>query len=78
MIDAAHADSVAPLSQRYIIGMTPEMAELVETSDDVIGKQFIPDVREELLLPQENIDPIGDYAHAPTKALAHRHKNRVL
>ncbi len=30
------------------------------------------------LLPQELLDPTGDYTHSPLKALVHRHKDRVL
>lgn len=61
-------------------GITPDMARLIVpgVSDDPIARQFIPDSRETRVLPQELGDPTGDYAHAPLKALVHRHANRVL
>jgi len=62
------------------IGITPEMAQLIVPGDlnDPIAAQFIPDARENTILPQELYDPTGDYPHSPLKALVHRHKNRVL
>lgn len=62
------------------MGITPEMHDLIVPGDrhDPIAAQFIPDPREEIILPQEVSDPVGDYTHAPLKALVHRHDNRVL
>ena len=61
-------------------GITPDMARLIVPGalNDPIALQFLPDERENVILPQELGDPTGDYAHAPLKALVHRHKNRVL
>ena len=60
--------------------ITPEMAQLIVPGDayDPVALQFIPSAHEDIILPQEMYDPIGDYAHAPLKALVHRHKDRVL
>jgi lysine 2,3-aminomutase len=70
-----------PVSEMKLpTGITPEMAQLIVPGDpaDPIALQFLPDAREEIILPQELYDPTGDYPHAPMKALVHRHANRVL
>lgn len=61
-------------------GITSEMAALIvpDALNDPIALQFIADDRENNILPQELGDPTGDYAHAPLKALVHRHPNRAL
>ncbi len=69
------------LTERYVIAVTPAMVDQIDIHDlanDPIAKQFVPDVRELIILPDEQGDPIGDYTHAPLKALVHRHSNRVL
>lgn len=78
LIDADTARAIAPLSDRYTIAVTPDMAALIANKNDPIGKQFIPDPREAFIATGEHTDPIGDYAHAPLRALVHRHQNRVL
>lgn len=80
LIDEARAEELQPLTQRYTIGITPEMTQLIDTTDaaDPIAVQFVPDLREMDLLPQELADPISDYKHSPLKALVHRHPDRVL
>lgn len=70
--------AIQKMSERYAIAITPEMRELVQGHDDPIARQFVPDIRETTVLPQELLDPIGDYPHSPLKALVHRYKNRVL
>lgn len=46
--------------------------------EDAVGKQYLPDVRETLIAPEENGDPIGDDAHSPVKGIVHRYPDRVL
>jgi lysine 2,3-aminomutase len=46
--------------------------------DDAVGKQYVPDAREQIVTPEENPDPIGDNAHTPVKGIVHRHADRVL
>lgn len=73
-------EALRQLTQRYQVLITRDMHDAIRKEDplDPVALQFVPDTRETLLLPQELTDPIGDYAHAPTKALVHRHKDRVL
>lgn len=87
LMDSEHIDAVNEMAKRYAIAMTPDMRDLAKQGHDLqgndwkndpIAKQFVPDLREMTILPQELPDPIGDYNHSPFKALVHRHKNRVL
>jgi lysine 2,3-aminomutase len=71
----AEANAVA---SRYAVAVTPDMARLIETSDDAIGLQFLPQARELVTLPEENPDPIGDHAHSPVEGIVHRYPDRVL
>jgi len=65
---------------RYALALTPDMAELVDPADpcDPIARQFVPDVAELDVTPQENSDPIGDEAHSPVAGIVHRYPDRVL
>lgn len=84
LVDPAQLDDLAQMAKRYAVAMTPEMYQLATEKDDAIARQFVPDLQELTVLPQEMQDPIGDYNHAPThegqelKALVHRHADRVL
>lgn len=46
--------------------------------EDAVGKQYVPDARENIVTPDENADPIGDDAHSPVKGIVHRYPDRVL
>lgn len=46
--------------------------------DDAVGKQYMPDARENVISPEEDGDPIGDDAHSPVKGIVHRYPDRVL
>jgi lysine 2,3-aminomutase len=57
----------------------PENVErTIRAPDDAVARQYLPDVREENILPVENGDPIGDDPHSPVKGLVHRYPDRVL
>ena len=68
----------AAVSDRYAIGITPGMADLITRTDDPIGLQFLPQAAELVTLPEENADPIGDHAHSPVEGVVHRYPDRVL
>jgi lysine 2,3-aminomutase len=74
------APSLHDIAERYSIALTPEMAALIDRDDpnDPIARQFIPDLREAMMAPQERADPIGDDAHSPLPGLVHRYPDRVL
>lgn len=83
LVDARLMDEVNGLdevAQRYSVAVTPEVAALIDRADphDPIARQFLPDAREALTLPQERADPIGDDAHSPLPGLVHRYPDRVL
>lgn len=68
------------VAARYSIAVTPAVAGLIEQADasDPIARQFLPDARELVTLPQERDDPIGDDAHNPAPGVVHRYPDRVL
>ncbi|GJD98861.1 lysine-2,3-aminomutase-like protein [Methylobacterium isbiliense] len=82
----AQAGLVAPerlpalerVAARYAVAVTPDMAELIESPEDGIGRQFLPDPAELDTAPGERADPIGDDVHAPLPGIVHRYPDRVL
>ncbi len=73
-------EELEAVAERYAIGLTPALADLIEPSDpsDPIARQFVPDARELIRDPAERDDPIGDDAKSPVKGLVHRYPDRVL
>ncbi|MBT9372747.1 lysine-2,3-aminomutase-like protein [Rhizobium sp. CSW-27] len=73
----AEAEAVAA---RYAIAVTPTIAGLIDAADpaDPLARQFLPDLRELTVTPEERADPIGDSAHSPVKGVVHRYPDRVL
>ncbi len=71
---------LADVARRYAIALTPTVAGLIDrgAADDPLARQFLPDARELVHLPQELNDPIGDETHSPVKGVVHRHADRVL
>jgi lysine 2,3-aminomutase len=65
---------------RYSVAVTPEVVRMIDPADaaDPIARQFLPDAREIVTLPQERADPIGDAAHSPVAGIVHRYPDRVL
>lgn len=50
----------------------------IRTPDDAVARQYVPDDREAVILPEEDGDPIGDHAHSTVKGIVHRYPDRVL
>ena len=77
--DVAHYRA---LSQHYDIGITPHVLRsiknMADPQSDPVGRQYIPSLREMVIMPQEQEDPIGDDAHSPVKGIVHRYPDRVL
>lgn len=71
-------DAIAAVEARYAIAITPAMRALMETPDDPISRQFVPDPAELLTAPHELADPIGDDALSPIKGIVHRYADRAL
>ncbi len=70
--------AIDAVGARYAVAITPAMHALIETPDDPIGRQFIPDPAELATLPHERADPIGDDALSPVPGIVHRYPDRVL
>jgi lysine 2,3-aminomutase len=66
------------VADRYAIAITPAIQRLIETQDDPIARQFVPDPAELLTAPHETADPIGDDALSPVKGIVHRYADRAL
>lgn len=62
----------------FVGAITPVMWQQMQHDFDAIGRQFIPNVLEKVVSPQELSDPIGDKVHSPVAHLVHRYDNRVL
>ena len=68
------------VAARYAVAVTPTLTRLMDGTDgaQAIARQFLPDVAEFNILPQELADPIGDEAFSPVKGIVHRYPDRVL
>ena len=78
LISPASRDSVAAVEARYAVAITPAIQALIQSTDDPIGRQFIPDPVELITAPHENLDPIADDALSPVKGIVHRYADRAL
>ena len=80
LVAADRAAALAEVAARYAIAIPPTLAGLIDRNDpnDPIARQFVPDVAELNVQPQERADPIGDDAHSPGQGIVHRYPDRVL
>ncbi len=80
LVAPARAGDIDAVGARYATAITPAVAALVRREDprDPISAQFVPDLRELDILPEERADPIGDDAHSPIAGIVHRYPDRVL
>lgn len=80
LIAPASAGAVETVAARYAVAITPAMAALMPAGvpDDAIARQFLPDIRELDVRPEERADPIGDETHMPVPGIVHRYPDRVL
>ena len=77
------ADRVAALDavvDTLPVGVSADLLAATVPGDaaDPIARQFLPDLRELTIAPEELADPIGDEVHAPVKGIVHRYPDRVL
>jgi lysine 2,3-aminomutase len=77
---AADLADLHKVAARYAIGITPDLAALIDPNDpaDPIARQFVPSKEELSVGRSENADPIGDHAHSPVAGIVHRYPDRVL
>ncbi|UTP38094.1 lysine-2,3-aminomutase-like protein [Phenylobacterium sp. LH3H17] len=78
LISPGQLPDLERVAAQYAVAITPAMAELVEAADDPIARQFLPDVRELDVHPDERADPIGDALRSPVEGIVHRYRDRVL
>jgi lysine 2,3-aminomutase len=80
LVAPARACEIDAVGRRYATAITPLVAALVRPGDarDPIATQFVPDIRELNIRPEERADPIGDDIHSPLPGLVHRYPDRVL
>ncbi|HAU28840.1 MAG TPA: lysine 2,3-aminomutase [Rhodospirillaceae bacterium] len=60
--------------------ISPHLRHLIQAEDGngPITRQFCASREEDVLMPDERDDPIGDEAHSPLPGLIHRYPDRVL
>src|SRR5437868_3394898 len=80
LLDAGRLGDAEAVAKKYAIAITPAMAGLIDRDDpnDPIAKQFVPDLAELSVTPEERADPIGDLTHSPVEGIVHRYPDRVL
>lgn len=78
LVQAKDADALGQVAEGFRIRISPEMRQAITAPDDGIGRQFVPDVAELTIRPEELYDPIGDLAHSPARGLTHRYPDRVI
>ncbi len=80
LVADARAAALERVAERYAVAITPAMAELIDPADpaDPIARQFVPDLAELVVAPEERADPIGDERLSPVKGIVHRYPDRVL
>jgi len=80
LIDGAQAVQLAPVTDRYALALTPEVAAVIAATgaDGPTARQYIPHIGELTATPGETADPIGDATHSPVKGIVHRYPDRAL
>ena len=78
LITPAQAPELQNVAKHYATAIPPAFASLIETPDDPIGRQVIPDAAESHTDPTEDPDPIGDDALSPVPGIVHRYADRAL
>ena len=78
LIDSARIASLDAVAARYAVSVSRDIARLIESADDPLARQFLPNEAELLTRPEESADPIGDASHSPVPGIVHRHPDRVL
>lgn len=71
-------DAIAELGRRYAIAIPAALRALIQTPDDPIGRQFVPDLAELVTAPHEHTDPVGDEKLSPIPGIVHRYADRAL
>ena len=80
LASASQREALERIAARYAVAVTPEIAALIDANDpaDPIARQYLPDIAELDVKPEERADPIGDHARSPVAGIVHRYPDRVL
>lgn len=80
LIEPGRVDEAARVQEVFSIAISPTMLTQIQPGrkDDPVARQFVPDVRELTIVPEERADPIGDLAYVPLKGIVHRYPDRLL
>jgi lysine 2,3-aminomutase len=66
------------VGRKYAVKTTPHVLSTIKPAHDPVGKQYLPQLKELAITPEESLDPIGDDIHTPVKGLVHRYADRAL
>lgn len=75
LTDPARRAALDQVAAEFRVRISPAMAGVASTG---VRAQFVPDVRELQVVPEELADPIGDDAHRPVPGLTHRYPDRAI
>lgn len=88
LITPEQATILEPVTHRFQMAVSPKIRALMtggnpesagpEGNSNPLRRQFIPDLAELNIAPQERADPIGDRSFSPVEGLVHRYPDRVL
>jgi lysine 2,3-aminomutase len=80
LISVEQLKTLEPVNKQFALSITPQMWELIlkEGPEHPIAKQFIPNIQELTISPEELPDPIGDEAFSPVKGIVRRYPDRCL
>jgi lysine 2,3-aminomutase len=75
LVAAADRKALEAVAAEFRVRISPAMAGV---ASEGVRAQFVPDVRELQVRPEELADPIGDDAHRPVAGLTHRYPDRAI
>ncbi|MDR3376112.1 MAG: lysine-2,3-aminomutase-like protein, partial [Ancalomicrobiaceae bacterium] len=84
VLPASATEALSAVAERFQVRLTPHVVALIGEgageggSADPIARQFVPDLAEAVIAPEELLDPIGDDVHAKVPGIVHRYPDRVL
>lgn len=78
LVGGAEAPALLPVEQAFRIRVTGAMEGAIADRSDPVARQFLPNIQELDIKPEEMGDPIGDAAYSPVKGLTHRYPDRCI
>lgn len=75
LTDPAEREALEAVAAEFRVRVSSAMATVPTAG---VRAQFLPDVRELQVRPEELVDPIGDEVHAPVPGLTHRYADRAI